>query len=83
MNWKKELKVSDLSPDDLLEVICKKCSNGRYLTQSQLLAMPGMRHAYIDEVEKALECHLRFCKGPVRVSLIHDGKTEGFVGGMA
>ncbi len=83
MNWKKELKVSDLSPDDLLEVICKKCGNGRYLTQSQLLAMRGMRHAYIDEVEKGLECHLRYCKGPVRVSLIHDDKTEGFVGGMA
>ncbi len=83
MNWKKEIKVSDLSPDTLLEVICKKCGNGRYMTQSELLAMPGMKHAYIDEVEKALRCHLRFCSGLVRASLIYDGKTEGFVGGMA
>ncbi len=83
MNWKKELKVSDLSPDTLLEVICKKCGKGRYMTQSELLEMPGMKNAYIDEVERALECNLRFCRGPVRVSLIYDGKTEGFVGGMA
>jgi hypothetical protein len=28
-------------------------------------------------------CAGRSCQGPVRIALIHDGKTEGFVGGMA
>jgi hypothetical protein len=39
--------------------------------------------AYPDEVERALKCASRKCHGPVRIALIHDGKTEGFVGGMA
>jgi len=83
MNWKKEIKVCDLDPDALIEVMCCKCGNGRYATQSELLQMPGMRRAYMDEVEKALRCHMRFCKGHVRLSLTYDGETEGFVGGMA
>jgi hypothetical protein len=82
VNWKKDLKVSDLDPGTLIEVVCKRCGKGRYATQSELLAMPGMKNAYMDEVEKAMECNLGFCRGPVRVSLIYDGKTEGFVGGM-
>jgi hypothetical protein len=44
--------------------------------------MPGIKCAYVDEVEKALRCTSRFCKGHVRVALIYDDKTEGFVGGM-
>jgi hypothetical protein len=82
VNWKKDLKVSDLSPDALIEVVCMLCGHGRYATQSELLTMPGMKGAYIDEVEKVLECNLGFCRGPVRVSLIFDDKKEGFVGGM-
>jgi hypothetical protein len=34
-------------------------------------------------VERALRCSNRFCRGAVRIALIHDDKTEGFVGGMA
>jgi len=48
-----------------------------------VLSQPGMRHAHLDEAEKRLRCISRFCRGPVRLSLVHDGKTEGFVGGMA
>ncbi len=83
MNWKKNIKIEDLDPDTLIEIICRKCGNGRYATQSEILEMPGMQRAYMDEVEKVLCCHMRFCKGPVRISLIYDDKTEGFVGGMA
>ncbi len=39
-------------------------------------------HAYIDEVERELKCSSRICRGAVRVALIYDDKTEGFVGGM-
>jgi len=28
-------------------------------------------------------CASCFCRGPVRLSLIYDDKTTGFVGGMA
>jgi hypothetical protein len=34
-------------------------------------------------VEHALQCSDWFCLGAVSVALIHDGKTEGFVSGMA
>ena len=44
---------------------------------------PEFEQAYLDEVERGLKCASRTCHGPVRIALIHDGKTEGFVGGMA
>ncbi len=83
MNWKRELKLSDLESETKLEIVCKKCELARYETAAELSRMPGMKRAYIDEVEKALECRSRFCRGKVRVSLIYEDKTEGFVGGMA
>jgi hypothetical protein len=83
VNWKKEIQINDLDPDTLIEVICRKCGNGRYASQSEILEMPGMQRAYMDEVEKAMRCHMRFCKGHILINLIYDDKTEGFVGGMA
>lgn len=83
MNWKSDLKLSDLDPSTKLEIVCKKCELARYETAAELSRMPGMKRAYIDEIEKALRCSSRFCKGHVRVALIYDDKTEGFVGGMA
>jgi hypothetical protein len=44
---------------------------------------PEFRQAWLDEVECALRCTDRFCKGAVRIALTFDDKTEGFVGGMA
>lgn len=83
MNWKRELKLSDLDAGTRLEVVCRSCGVARYEAKEDLERMPGMAKAYIDEVEAALRCKGRFCRGPVRVALIYDGKTEGFVGGMA
>lgn len=83
MNWKKDIQITDLDPDTLIEVICKKCGHGRYATQSEILETPGLHRAWMDEVEKALKCQQRTCRGPVRIQIVHDGKNEGFVGGMA
>jgi len=83
LNWKQDLKLSDLDDGTKLEIVCKRCEIVRYETKEELSRMPGMKKAYIDEVEKALRCNSRFCRGHVRVSLIYDDKTEGFVGGMA
>lgn len=82
MNWKKDLKLSDLDAGARLEIVCIKCEKSRYETKEQLSKMPGMKKAYIDEFEKALRCKDRFCLGHVRVSLVYNDKTEGFVGGM-
>ena len=84
MSWKSELQLSDLDPETELEITCKQCQLTRYERQAAIaLQQPALRRAKLDEVEQALRCAGRFCRGPVRLSLIHDDKTEGFVGGMA
>ena len=83
MNWKTDLQLADFDPDTSFEITCKVCNLTRYEEQAQLIAKPDMARAFLDEIEKVLRCSNRFCQGPVRLSLIHDDKTEGFVGGMA
>jgi hypothetical protein len=83
VNWKTDLRLADFDPDTSFEITCKVCSLTRHEEQAQLIAKPGMAQAFLDEVEAALRCSSRFCRKPVRLSLIHDDKTEGFVGGMA
>ncbi len=83
MNWKTDLKLADLEPATRLEVTCKRCGLSRYEQQAALMQCPELTQAYLDEVERALRCSNRLCQGAVRVALVHDGKTEGFVGGMA
>jgi hypothetical protein len=83
MNWKTDLKLADLDPATRIEVTCKRCGLCRYEQQAALMQWPELVQAYIDEVERALRCSNRFCKGTVRIALSFDDKTEGFVGGMA
>jgi hypothetical protein len=83
MNWKTDLKLADLDADARLELTCKRCGLGRYERQADLMLREELAQAYLDEVERALRCANRACRGPLRVALPHDGKTEGFVGGMA
>jgi hypothetical protein len=83
MNWKKEVQLSDFDGATRFEITCKRCGLTRYEEQSKLAAMPDIEGAYLYEVERALSCSGRDCRGPVRLSLIHEDKTEGFVGGMA
>ena len=83
MNWKTDLKLTDLDATTAIEVACKRCGLTRYETPAQLLERLDFKNAYLDEVECSLHCSNRFCRGGVRIALIHDDKTEGFVGGMA
>ena len=84
MSWKTELQLSDLDPETELEITCKLCQLTRYEQQASIaLKQPALRQPRLDEVERALQCRGRYCRGPVRLSMIHDDKTEGFVGGMA
>ncbi len=83
MNWKTDLKLADLDAATRIEITCKRCGLMRYEQQDRLMRQPEMQHAYLDQVEERLICSDRLCKGRVRLSLIHDDKMEGFVGGMA
>ena len=42
----------------------------------------GFAEMAMEEVEARLRCAVPFCKGQVRIALVHDD-TEGFVGGLA
>ena len=83
MNWKTELKLTDLDPDTAVEVVCKRCGLAFYQTPTHLRERLDFRNLYLDEVEYALHCTDRFCRGGVRISLIYDDKNEGFIGGLA
>lgn len=83
MNWKTDLRLSDFDAATRFEITCKRCGLTRYEEQSRLIALPDMEHAHLDEVEKTLRCSSRFCRGPVRLAMMHDEKTSGFVGGLA
>ena len=78
-----KLYVGGWMSNSRIEATCKKCGLTHYEQVAQLLARGDMKHLYLDEAERLLRCANRFCRGGVRISLIHDDKNEGFVGGMA
>ena len=83
MNWKTDLKLSDLDHHPRLEITCRSCGHSRYETCDSLAANPTLAQLYLDQIEGHLRCSKRTCRGTVRVALIHSTKMEGFVGGMA
>ena len=83
MNWKTDLKLSDLDTRTRLEITCRSCGHSRYETRDSLSTNPMLANFYLDQIEGHLRCSKRTCRGCVRVALIHSTKMEGFVGGMA
>ena len=83
VSWKHDLKLADLDASTCLEITCKRCGLVHYETAAILMQREDWSQLYLDEVERRLQCSARTCRGAVRIALVHDGKTEGFVGGMA
>lgn len=83
MNWKQDLRLDDLPPEERLEALCRECGAHKYYSAEALLERPEFEHAHLDEVEAALRCHRRRCGGRVRVFRADPGDTEAFVGGLA
>src|SRR5215207_6707354 len=65
VNWKTDLRLSDLDGAAPLEIVCRVCGQTRTETAEALLREPALKQAYLDEVERALKCAGRFCRGPV------------------
>ena len=82
-SWKEELRLSDLDTEATIEIVCKRCGLARYELRDHLLMREELARAYLDEVEAALRCRVRTCGGRVRLALVHDDPSSGFVGGMA
>jgi len=83
MNWKTNLRVSDLEPDQRLEVTCRLCGHVHYLTRQTIVMKPNDAQLYLDEVERRSRCKARKCNGPVRLALVRKGDASAFVGGLA
>jgi len=83
MNWKTDIQLRDIDPDQRLEATCKQCNHTHYVDVTNLLRQPEMQFIYMDELENMTVCRARHCPGKVRLALVHDRDTEGFVGGMA
>lgn len=83
MNWKSDLQLSDLSGPTEIEVTCRRCGHAHYQRAEDIARLPRLKHARLDDVERALCCTKPGCKGGVRIALVHDDKNEAFVGGMA
>lgn len=82
-NWKNNVQVQDLGPNDRLQLLCRKCGKHRLLTGSELLKRNGARYLYLFEVEQRARCRQRGCGGTMRLSWPSVGETSGFVGGIA
>ena len=83
MSWKTDIKLDDLDPTSRIEITCKRCGHSHVLSRDDLLKRGAEARNSLDEVESALLCRKRICRGSVRIALIHAHKMEGFVGGMA
>ena len=83
MNWKTDLQLRDIAASQRIEATCKKCRHTHYVDAAALLAQPELQFIYMDELERMVMCRARHCGGTVRIALVHEGETEGFVGGLA
>ena len=83
MTWKHEIQLRDLDAQQSIEVTCRRCGRTYYEQASALLKQgDAMHYVYLNEMEKRLACKYRGCHGPVRITLMDNTETEGFVGGL-
>lgn len=82
MNWKRNIQLRDLEPEQKVELACQSCSYVRFTNAGDLIKSRSDQNLYLDEVETRLSCGHRGCTGRVILALLHQGKVSGFIGGM-
>jgi hypothetical protein len=54
VNWKTDLKLSDLDCATPVEIACRRCGQTRTETAAARMRRPEFEQVYLDEVEHAL-----------------------------
>ena len=75
MNWKSDLQLSDLNATTEIEVTCRRCGHAHYQQAADIARLLRLKHARLDDVERALCCSKPGCKGGVRIALVQDNKN--------
>lgn len=83
MTWLEDTSLRDLDESVLVEATCMRCLYVWLQNPTQLLLKVIHRDVHLDEVAKNLACPKHSCRHVgVRLTLIKNEETSGFVGGM-
>lgn len=83
MTWLEDTSLRDLDDGTVIEATCMRCLHVWLQSPVQLLIKVDHRDVHLDEVAKNLACPKHSCRHTgVRLTLIKNEDTSGFVGGM-
>ncbi len=83
MGWREDTSLRDLDDSVLIEATCVRCLHTWLQSPTELLLKVDHRDVMLDEVASNLACPRRDCRSVgVRIELIRNEDTSGFVGGM-
>ena len=83
MSWLEDMTLRDLDDTTVIEATCMRCLHTWQQSPVQLLIKVAHRDVHLDEVAKHLACPRPGCRHVgVRLTLIKNEETSGFVGGM-
>ena len=83
MTWLEDMALRDLDESVIIEATCLRCLYVWLQSPLQLLIKVDHRDVRLDEVAKNLACPRQGCRHVgVRLTLIKNEETSGFVGGM-
>ncbi len=83
MSWLENTSLRDLDEGVVIEAICIRCLHTWRQSPTALLLKVDHRDVRLDEVAANLACLHPYCRHVgVRLTLIRNEDTSGFVGGM-
>ena len=83
MTWLEDTKLRDLDDSLVIEATCRRCLHTWLQSPVQLLLKVDHRDVNLDEVSRHLSCTRFGCRhSGVRIALLRNDDTSGFVGGM-
>ena len=83
MSWLDDTHLRDLDDDYVVEATCRACAHTWRQSPIQLLLKVDHRDVTMAEIAKHLACTGYKCRHVgVRLALLRDEDSSGFVGGM-